>query len=339
MNVLTVCSGIGAPETAWKDLGFNFIGQSEIEPFPSAVLKHHFPEVPNFGDMTKFKEWDIDQDVNILCGGTPCTSFSIAGRREGLASKTGNLTLTFVEMAEHYMPEWLVWENVPNALTTNGGSDFATYIGALSDIGYSFAWRVLDSKNFGVSQRRRRLFLIAHLDERYAREVLFESEGLCRDSEESRAQGEGNPTRIKEGSGASTIYEHNQTDARLKPTKVCPTILARWGTGGNNTPLVINRMRGFGDYCESDHASALKARDYKDATDLIINEQSIVRRIHPVEAERLMGFEDGHTDIQFNGKKASDANRYKSIGNSMAVPVLRWIGERILKTERQFADD
>jgi len=308
MNVLTVCSGIGAPETAWKDLGFNFIGQSEIEPFPSAVLKHHFPEVPNFGDMTKFKEWDIDQDVNILCGGTPCTSFSIAGRREGLASKTGNLTLTFVEMVEHYMPEYFVWENVPNALTTHGGSDFATYIGAISDIGYSFAWRVLDAKNFGVSQRRRRLFLVGHLDERYAREVLFESEGLCRDSEESRAQGEGNPTRIKEGSGASTIYEHNQTDARLKPTEVCPTILARWGTGGNNTPLVIN------------------------------NGRSGVRKIHPVEAERLMGFEDGHTDIEFNGKKASDANRYRSIGNSMAVPVLKWIGERILKTERQFAD-
>ena len=192
MRYLSVCSGIEAASVAWESLGWTPVAFAEIERFPSQVLAHHFPGVSNLGDMTKFREWDIDRGaVDLIVGGTPCQSFSVAGLRKGLEDPRGNLALAFIGMVDHYRPEWVIWENVPGVLSSSGGRDFGSFLGALASIGYGFAYRVLDAQYFGVPQRRRRVFVVAHSsgDSRRAAEVLFEPESLRGNPTKSRAEG------------------------------------------------------------------------------------------------------------------------------------------------------
>lgn len=182
MRFLSVCSGIEAASVAWNPLGWKAVAFSEIEPFPSAVLAHHYPDIPNWGDMTKFQEWP-DEPIDLLCGGTPCQSFSVAGLRKGLDDPRGNLMLTFGAIAAKYRPKWLVWENVPGVLSSNGGRDFGTFLGMLGQLGYGFAYRIHNAEYFGVPQRRRRVFVIGCLgDWRSAAAVLFEQESFKGDS-------------------------------------------------------------------------------------------------------------------------------------------------------------
>ena len=179
MNYLSVCSGIEAATVAWHDLGWNPLGFSEIEKFPSQVLEHHYPQVTNFGDMTKYKEWNINDTVGLLVGGTPCQSFSVAGLRKGLDDPRGNLALTYVGILDKFRPKWCIWENVPGVLSSGNGRDFGAFLGALAELGYGFAYRVLDAQNFGIAQRRRRVFVVGCLgDWESAAKVLFESESL-----------------------------------------------------------------------------------------------------------------------------------------------------------------
>lgn len=192
----SVCSGIEAATQAWQPLGWSPAFFSEIERFPCQVLAHHYGSnmpgkplpangVPNLGDMTKFKEWP-DYAIDLLVGGTPCQSFSIAGLRKGLADPRGNLMLTYLAIARRYQPRWVVWENVPGVLSTNKGRDFGTFIQGLEECGYHAAWRVLDAQYVrvdgyerAVPQRRRRVFVVGYLgDWRRAASVLFEREGL-----------------------------------------------------------------------------------------------------------------------------------------------------------------
>lgn len=190
MRFLSVCSGIEAASVAWAPLGWKAVAFSEIEPFPCAVLAHHYPDTPNWGDMTKFMEWP-DVAIDLLCGGTPCQSFSVAGLRKGLDDPRGNLMLTFGAIAAKYRPQWLVWENVPGVLSSNGGRDFGAFLGMLGQLGYGFAYRVLDAQYFGVAQRRRRVFVVGCLgDWRRAAAVLFERHSLSGDSAPSRKQGQ-----------------------------------------------------------------------------------------------------------------------------------------------------
>ena len=140
-----MCSGIEAATSAWHELGWKPVAFSEIEPFPSAVLKHHYPDVPNLGDMTKYKEWDIGT-IDILVGGTPCQSFSVAGLRKGLEDPRGNLALVYCGILDKFRPKWFVWENVPGVLSSNGGRDFGSFLGALGELGYGWAYRVLDAQ-------------------------------------------------------------------------------------------------------------------------------------------------------------------------------------------------
>jgi DNA-cytosine methyltransferase len=159
MRYLSVCSGIEAASVAWDGLGFEPAGFSEIEPFPSAVLAHRFPAVKNYGDMTKFKEWDNVGSIGILVGGTPCQSFSVAGLRKGLDDPRGNLMLTYGAIADHFRPTWLVWENVPGVLSTNNGDDFKSFLDMLEELGYIIDVDILDAQFHGVPQRRRRVFV------------------------------------------------------------------------------------------------------------------------------------------------------------------------------------
>ena len=199
MRYATVCSGIEACSSAWKDLGWEAEFFSEIDPFPSEVLKHHYPTVPNYGDMNNYKEWK-DGSVDLICGGTPCQSFSVAGLRKGIESPNGQLMLTFGAILKKYNPRWMVWENVPGVLSSNRGKDFGTFLGMLGELGYGFAYRVLDAQYFGVAQRRRRVFVVGYLgDWKRAASVLFEPESLQGDLAKSKAEGEGT-TPSSEGS-------------------------------------------------------------------------------------------------------------------------------------------
>lgn len=317
MRYLSVCSGIEAASVAWESLGWTPIAFAEIERFPSQVLTHHYPGVPNLGDMTRYKEWDIDRGaVDLIVGGTPCQSFSVAGLRKGLEDPRGNLALTFIGMVDHYRPEWVIWENVPGVLSSSGGRDFGSFIGAMASIGYGFAYRVLDAQYFGVPQRRRRVFVVAHSsgDPRRAAEILFEPESLSGNHNQSKqerqsiaggtitgsvsskwAKGTGGPAGDECYNLVPVMYQHNQTDARLKEEpRTSQTVLSRWGTGGGHTPIVRHSIK--------------------------------VRKLTPTECERLQGFPDGWTDIS---EKTPDSPRYMAIGNSMAVPVMSWIGKRI----------
>ena len=237
MKYLSVCSGIEAATVAWHPLGWQPVGFSEIEAFPSAVLAHHYPDVRNYGDMTKYKEWDIEHgSVDLLVGGTPCQSFSVAGLRRGLEDPRGNLALTYVGILDRLRPKWCVWENVPGVLSSNGGRDFGSFLGALAELGYGFAYRVLDAQYFGVAQRRRRVFVVGYLGNwRPAAAVLFEPESLRRDPAPSREAGQKVAGTIEASLGRSRgagTPMHNITE---QPYTVANCLTQRMHKGINTT--------------------------------------------------------------------------------------------------------
>jgi DNA (cytosine-5)-methyltransferase 1 len=210
VTYLSVCSGIEAATVAWHPIGFSPVAFAEIERFPCAVLQHHYPDVPNWGDLTKFKDWP-DADIDLLVGGTPCQSFSVAGLREGLADPRGNLALTYLAVADRYRPRWLLWENVPGVLSSDDGRAFGSILGGLAELGYGFAYRVLDAQYFGLAQRRKRVFVVGHLgDWRRAAAVLFERESLSWHPAPRREAGQTAPTvpsRSSAGGGLGTDFD------------------------------------------------------------------------------------------------------------------------------------
>ena len=216
MKYLSVCSGIEAATCAWHDMGWTPVAFSEIEPFPSAVLKHHYPDVPNLGDMTKYKEWNIES-IDLLVGGTPCQSFSVAGLRKGLEDPRGNLALTYVGILDKFRPKWFIWENVPGVLSSNGGRDFGSFLGAVAELGYGWSYRVLDAQYFGVAQRRRRVFVVGHLGIwEPAAKVLFESDCLRRDTKKSKKARERTSYPIADSAGTLQARDYkgvNSDDA------------------------------------------------------------------------------------------------------------------------------
>jgi DNA (cytosine-5)-methyltransferase 1 len=174
----SVCSGIEAATCAWHPLGWRPAFFSEIEAFPRAVLQHRWPGTPLHGDFTTIKAGEYGP-IDLLVGGTPCQSFSVAGLRGGLDDDRGNLALEYLRLADRLRPRWLVWENVPGVLSSNGGRDFGAILGGMVELGYGVAYRILDAQFFGVAQRRRRVFAVGYLgDWRRAAAVLFERHSL-----------------------------------------------------------------------------------------------------------------------------------------------------------------
>ena len=437
LMVGSVCSGIGAPECGWRDLGWNSAFLSEIEPFPRAVLSHHFPEVPLHGDFTTIQRGQY-ADIDLLVGGTPCQSFSVAGLRGGMADERGNLALEYLRLADRLRPRWLVWENVPGVLSSSGGRDFGAFLGGLGELGYGFAYRVLDAQHFGVAQRRRRVFVVGYFgDWRRAAAVLFEPASLRRHSAPRRETGQKPAPTISSrptgGGGLGTDFDldgglismclnakggSGRLDAESKtliPIGVAlrgregggaievgddKAFTLRASTGGGDKPHVlafhgsqdpdvsgdithpVGRNQGR-ETCvafaqnqrdelrEMAIAGALAAQPgMKQQTYLMqavaiqstmigrndnagpkgsgisdvcftltkedrhaLSYNSAVRRLTPTECERLQGFPDGWTAITHRKKPAADGPRYKALGNSMAVPVLTWIGKRIAMQE------
>lgn len=331
----SICSGIEAATVAWHPLGWRPAFFSEIEAFPRAVLQHHYPDVPLHGDFTTIKG-DEYGAIDILCGGTPCQSFSVAGLRGGLADDRGNLALEFIRLAERTKPRWLVWENVPGVLSSNGGRDFAAFLGGLAECGYGFAYRVLDAQYFGVPQLRRRVVLIGYLgDWRPPAAVLFERESLRGDLTPSRIQG----AEASSGSRESITGRHFRKLKHGKYTEdhVAGTVSARDKKG--DTDLIAYGLQGCwigrqpkngGNAVQPmiDLSPCLTTADHH-----AVSIGNVVRRYSPVETERLQGFPDGYTDIQYKGRPAPDAPRREALGNSWAVPKFRWIGERIQMIE------
>ncbi|EAM9430800.1 DNA (cytosine-5-)-methyltransferase [Salmonella enterica] len=496
MRYGSVCSGIEAASVAWEPLGWQPAWFAEIEAFPSAVLATHWPDVTNLGDMTGIAAAVRGGEVeapDVLVGGTPCQAFSIAGLRNGLADARGQLTLSYVELANAIDDKRrergeeeaiIVWENVPGVLSSKDNA-FGCFIGALAgescelqpaggkwpNAGCVYgpsrivAWRVLDAQFFGVAQRRKRVFVVASARKEFdPAEVLFEFESVRRDTPPRREP----QTAVTTDTGSSAEGgSHWDNPANPHPTLNQSNSIG--GIGASNQEIFAQRgagivgayrMTAFGEYSGDGTASTVKARDYKDATDLAVTysdvsrtllsksndsmaedletyaihgtqdpdanhelahtlgrnhgqenaciafsykdngadatadlsptiragnhdtshansgqppaiayafkagqgskaggigyakEQSptltsassgtnltpavihgvAVRRLTPVECERLQGFPDNHTLISWRGKDAADCpdgQRYKAIGNSMAVPVMRWIGERI----------
>ena len=224
MRYLSVCSGIEAASVAWHHLEWQPVGFSEIEPFPSAVLAHRFPNVPNLGDMTRHAEWNlVPGSIDLLVGGTPCQSFSVAGLRKGLSDPRGGLMLTYLEIARSLRPRWIVWENVPGVLSSGSGRDLGAFLGALGELGYGWAYRVLDAQWVrtqrhprAVPQRRRRIFVVGCLgDPTAAAQVLFERESVCRDSAPRRASREGAATDAEAGVGAGCWWDGGEVSQTL----------------------------------------------------------------------------------------------------------------------------
>jgi len=311
MRYGSVCSGVEAASLAWEPLGWQPQWFSEIEAFPSAVLQHHWPDVANLGDMTNEYFRNNTTPVDLLVGGTPCQSFSLAGLREGLDDERGNLALEFCRVVDRLTPRWVVWENVPGVLSSHGGRDFGTIVGAMAELGYNLAWRILDAQHYGTPQRRRRVFLVGHLgaDERGAAAVLFESHSLQGHTAPSREKGQG-----------TTVYTTSSIGGYSQGVG---TLRASGGDlGGGSENLVAKCITAGQRY------------DFESETfPISFWAQSMrARRLTPRECERLQGMPDDHTRIPWRGKSAEDCPdgpRYKAIGNSMAVPVMRWIGERI----------
>jgi DNA (cytosine-5)-methyltransferase 1 len=409
VKFISVCSGIEAASVAWNPLGWHAVAFAEIEPFPCSVLAHHYPSVPNLGDMTKFKDWP-DATVDLLCGGTPCQSFSVAGLRKGLADPRGNLMLTFGAIAARYRPRWLVWENVPGVLSSNGGADFGAFLGMLGELGYGFAYRVLDAQYFGVPQRRRRVFVVGCLgDWRSAAAVLFERHSLSghlAPSREARQTAPTIPSRSTAGGGLGTDFDCDggliagpsmclnakggggRLDAESET--LIPTIgggfdVAHALTGegldasedgtGRGTPLVpvCFSAKDHGSDAMQDCSPTLRAGGHSGshanagvmpAVALALRGRAggataelgdevgnalrassgggdkahvmaamQVRRLTPRECLRLQGFPDDYLDVMHRGKPAADGPKYKAIGNSWAVPCVRWIGQRIQQVE------
>lgn len=391
----SVCSGIEAVSVAWRDLPFRPLWFSEIDRFPSAVLAHHWPDIPNLGDMTLLADKIRTGAVvapDILIGGTPCQSFSLSGMKLGLNDPRGQLTLSYIRLAdaidmkraeENKHAALILWENVPGVLS-DAGNAFGHFLAGLAGadvpltpgnppaeksstfwrwskkhgghipkwpragcvygVRRNIAWRVLDAQHFGLAQRRKRLFVIAGAGEHFdPAEILFEFTGLCGD--------------ITTGGGARTAT----------------TITATAGTGGEGECQTVYNKRRIGEYVASDIHSTCTASDYKDAHDLVVfpavcvasntidripqngghhlgltselcytlntshSSHAVihgddVRRLMPLEYERLQGFPDHYTCIPWRGKPITtcpDAPRYKALGNSMPVPVIRWLGKRI----------
>jgi DNA (cytosine-5)-methyltransferase 1 len=346
----SVCSGIEAASVAWPFWKAAWF--SEIEPFPCAVLAHHYPDVPNLGDMTTLPDRILSGEVeapDVFCGGTPCQAFSVAGNRRSLDDARGNLSLTFCEIANAIdtvrhtagkQPAVIFWENVPGVLNTKDNA-FGCFLAGLAgetvpleppggrwtDAGCVFgpqravAWRVLDAQYFGLAQRRRRVFAVASARNGFnPAEVLFEQGGERRDTAPSRETRQGLAGDAEGGAKwpadlASTLNaafgskqgledQHINGGAPLFVPHIAPTVT-------NGPPFS-------------------RTGNERVECDALVATNMTVRRLTPTECERLQGFPDGYTNIPWRNKpEAPDGPRYKALGNSWAVPVVRWIGERI----------
>jgi DNA (cytosine-5)-methyltransferase 1 len=257
VKYLSVCSGIEAATNAWHGLGWEPVAFSEIDPFASAVLAARFPNVPNLGDLEKYREWNIAPgSVDVVVGGTPCQSFSVAGLRKGLDDPRGNLALVYLGLVDRLRPRWVVWENVPGVLSVDGGRAFGSFLGGLAQLGYGFAYRVLDAQYVrveshprAVPQRRRRVFVVgcAGGDWRSAAEVLLEPEGVFGNSPPRREAGKETARGARPGAASGGIeavgfeprYYLRDNKTGGAPADTSALTASAWKAGDNSPHVAV----------------------------------------------------------------------------------------------------
>ena len=342
----------GHTELAWY---------SEVNPFASSVAAHHYPGVPNLGDCTTV-DLDTVEPVDLITAGWPCQDLSVAGLRKGLAGERSGLFWEVIRFAERLRPRWLLLENVPGLLSANNGRDFGIVLSALDDLGYGLAWRVLDAQFFGVPQRRRRVFIVGHLGAPCPAEILFEREGMSRDSAAGRKAG----TRVTGSVAACLNSGGNNRGFRSEPGEhivVSRDAVPKTAGGvvtdlraGNPHPSVVIAPLTTKPYADSEaQESRIVAFHHKASVSQSMNPSdkgngsvgggvpfltqcNAPRRLTPTECERLQGFPDGWTDVRYQHgkgeKQLSDSSRYRLLGNSMAVPCVGWILERLVRCDR-----
>lgn len=368
MKYISFCSGIEAATKAWESLGWEPVAFCEIDRFPSLVLAYHYPNVPNLGDFTKvdWSQWSAD----VCVGGTPCQAFSVAGLRKSLSDDRGNLSLEFIRAVNIIRPRYVVWENVPGVLSTADnafGCFLAALVGCEEPIVFEqgwpnagvvdgperrCAWRVLDAQYFGLAQRRKRVFVVASSgDGPHPAEILFEWEGMRRDSPPSREAGQGSARGVEIGPSGGGFTDINPTlDAGCKDgpirNQLAGAVAMCLNAGGMNRidaesetlvtvgALCANMGQGNQFAASGQFVTHSLRADGFDASEdgtgrgtplVPVLADFAVRRLTPRECERLQGFSDDFTAIP----GAADRPRYKALGNSFAVPVVAWIGRRI----------
>ena len=340
MRYASLCDGIGAVHCAWQPLGWECAWTSEIDRFPIAAVDLRWG-FRNLGDMTEITGDMIDEHgrLDLLVGGTPCQSFSVAGLRGGLDDARGNLALRFMQLCAAARPRWVVWENVPGVLSVDGGRAFGSILGALEELGYGWAYRTLDAQWFGVAQRRRRVFVVGHLgDWRRAAAVLFERESVRGDPPTREAPREAAASVAGRGAAGASWWDGGQLsqtlDAVLSKGQTMPE--------KNRFPAVLEPVAHTSDGVVADPITTTEGKSWTNEGNMFrlrncVQQPMAVRRLTPRECERLQGFPDDYTLIPWRRKPAEDCPdgpRYRALGNSMAVPVMRWIGERIEAVDR-----
>lgn len=331
----SVCSGIEASQLAFSPYGFKQLWSSEIAEFPAKVLEHHFPDIPNVGDMINIPNSILNREYeapDFFCGGTPCQAFSLAGWKNGLADERGQLTMTFIEIAnaidkirleDGKNRSIVLWENVEGVLN-NKTNAFGNFIAGLAGFdeeikvdkwtksGYlegkdrNVAWRVIDAKYFGLPQQRKRLYVLAGGKDFKPDQLLFEfdNKNIVQELKiKSDKTSPKNPELFsnsfqEEPQYEKTFYKENVKFEIFREYTDC--LYAAYGTKWNGNAAAYNGS-------------------------LYVSENDRVRRFTPLECERLMGFPDNFTKVKEN----SDTSRFQAIGNSWAVPVVKWIGSQI----------
>lgn len=372
LTAVSLFAGVGGFDLAMQRNGIEVVAAVEIDKKCRDVLAAKFPQTKLFDDVKEVSGEQLRSagfipERGIITGGFPCQDLSIAGLRKGLAGERSGLFHQIIRLVDELEPKFIVLENVPGLLSSQRGKDMGIIITALVERGYGICWRVLDSQNFGVAQRRKRVFIVASLgNHRQPVQILFESESSQWDFEKitkkrqriTNTTERGITTFVKSrraqtinddetwlekdivptlnafdvGDTRTTtaiiqepvLFQGNRVgDPRFYDDGISPTVMSRWGTGGNNMPITYTKQ-SFGEYQELDVASTMSRRDYKDSTDLIL--ENTVRRLTPKECERLQGFPDDWTAGQ------ADSNRYKQMGNAVTVNVVDWIIKRLVNS-------
>jgi DNA (cytosine-5)-methyltransferase 1 len=385
MKAISLFSGIGGFELAMQRAGIEVIGSCEIDKKARQLLQARFPLSNHYENVTELtgeqlKKDGFDGANGIITAGFPCQDLSVAGLRKGLAGKRSGLFWEIIRIIDETHPKFVILENVPGLLSSQQGRDMGIVITALVDRGYGVCWRVLDSQNFGVPQRRRRVFIVASLgDHRGPVQILFEPESLPRNLEQSRSKRKKVTDRTETSSAETSksidhvLFEATRIGDPRFYKNISPTMAARWGTGGNNVPLLAFPMHGgmigrklengpsgsgfkdanepsftltssshavhgvvvaqeinsftgssFGQYKKGVGTLRANGGDLGGGSENLVTTNS-VRRLTPVECERLQGFPDGWTAGQ------PDSARYKQLGNAITVPVVEWIINRMVK--------
>ncbi len=340
MKYLSICSGIETAGVAWYPLGFECLGLSEIDAFRSAVLQYHYPEVKNYGDFTKIRQNNLPEKPDVIVGGTPCATFSIAGLRDGLESGRGNLALEFIILVQKIRPKWVLWENVPGVLSSNRGRDFGTFLGALAECGYGFAYRVLDTQYVrtqsfprAIPQMRRRVFVVGCLgDWRSAASVLFDRSIMSWDSPPRRKslqeKGDFNSEKI--------TFRSTRSDKRVQDD-VASTIAARDYKSATDLVMMRSGQTGAnGKPWKCGASYTLTANDRYTLLDMRLKRTNKLRRLTAIECERLQGLPDNYTKIPYNNKTADYCpvgKRIEACGRGMSVNVMEFLGMQLQRVE------